>query len=265
VLAWAVYAGFLAVLGLYFSMTCRTTLRATVWTLLTTAVLGVGHWYLWLVFCLPLRLNEEVFAWVVRFQMYGLTPPLALSWLAFRGGDVHSGVVGTSGMDTDDPIAASLCFLAGLVLWSVAGYVLWRQAEATGSTAGQSAAAGPVREAHTIAAGIGARLLDAQVQGLARRLRVDLSAGAATPTADAAEATTTEPADPFGLTGREREVLALVAEGYTNRRIAETLFISESTAGVHVSNILGKLGVATRTEAAAVAVRLGLDQTVVAP
>ena len=67
-------------------------------------------------------------------------------------------------------------------------------------------------------------------------------------------------ADPFGLTSREREVLALVAEGYTNRRIAETLFISESTAGVHVSHILGKLGVETRTEAATVAVRLGLDQ-----
>ena len=68
------------------------------------------------------------------------------------------------------------------------------------------------------------------------------------------------PADPFGLTSREREVLALVAEGYTNRRIAETLFISESTAGVHVSHILGKLGVETRTEAATIAVRLGLDQ-----
>jgi DNA-binding NarL/FixJ family response regulator len=67
------------------------------------------------------------------------------------------------------------------------------------------------------------------------------------------------PADPFGLTIREREVLALVAEGYTNRRIAETLFISESTAGVHVSHILGKLGVETRTEAATIAVRLGLD------
>ena len=70
-----------------------------------------------------------------------------------------------------------------------------------------------------------------------------------------------EPADPFGLTTREREVLALVAEGYTNRRIADILFISESTAGVHVSHILGKLGVETRTEAAAVAVRLGLDRT----
>src|SRR5258705_124093 len=71
---------------------------------------------------------------------------------------------------------------------------------------------------------------------------------------------TAGPVDPFGLTSRERDVLALVAEGYTNRRIAETLFISESTAGVHVSHILGKLGVETRTEAATIAVRLGLDQ-----
>ena len=69
------------------------------------------------------------------------------------------------------------------------------------------------------------------------------------------------PADPFGLTAREREVLALVAEGYTNRRIADELFISESTAGVHVSHILAKLGVETRTEAATVAVRLGLDRS----
>jgi DNA-binding NarL/FixJ family response regulator len=46
--------------------------------------------------------------------------------------------------------------------------------------------------------------------------------------------------------------------GHTNRRIAGALFISESSAGVHVSNILGKLGVTSRTEAAAVAVRLRL-------
>jgi DNA-binding NarL/FixJ family response regulator len=78
----------------------------------------------------------------------------------------------------------------------------------------------------------------------------------------AAEADAAAPADPFGLTIREREVLALVAEGFTNRRIAETLYISESTAGVHVSHILGKLGVETRTEAATIAVRLGLDQPV---
>ena len=62
----------------------------------------------------------------------------------------------------------------------------------------------------------------------------------------------------LGLTAREREVLALVALGRTNRQIAEELFISENTAGVHVSNILGKLGVTGRGEAAAIAYRLGL-------
>ncbi|MFC7728891.1 response regulator transcription factor [Actinomadura keratinilytica] len=57
---------------------------------------------------------------------------------------------------------------------------------------------------------------------------------------------------------REREVLRLVAEGYNNRRIAEALFISPKTASVHVSNILGKLGVTSRTQAAALAHREGL-------
>ena len=60
------------------------------------------------------------------------------------------------------------------------------------------------------------------------------------------------------LTAREREVLAMVADGHTNREIGVALFISESTAGVHVSNIMSKLGVASRTEAATVAIRAGL-------
>jgi DNA-binding CsgD family transcriptional regulator len=64
--------------------------------------------------------------------------------------------------------------------------------------------------------------------------------------------------DELGLTPREREVLALVADGRTNRQIAEALFISAKTASVHVSNILAKLGVGSRVEAAAVAHRLGL-------
>jgi DNA-binding NarL/FixJ family response regulator len=53
-------------------------------------------------------------------------------------------------------------------------------------------------------------------------------------------------------------VLALVADGRTNRQIAEALFISPKTASVHVSNILTKLGVANRAEAAVTAHRLGL-------
>jgi two-component system, NarL family, response regulator DevR len=56
------------------------------------------------------------------------------------------------------------------------------------------------------------------------------------------------------LTEREREVLALVARGYTNKQIAETLYVSEKTARNHVSHILEKLGMARRSEAAAYAV-----------
>lgn len=62
----------------------------------------------------------------------------------------------------------------------------------------------------------------------------------------------------FGLTAREMEVLRLAAAGHSNQQIAAELFISPKTASVHVSNILGKLGVASRVEAAATAYRLHL-------
>ena len=62
------------------------------------------------------------------------------------------------------------------------------------------------------------------------------------------------------LTGREAEVLALLAEGRTNAEIADTLFMSPKTASVHVSHIIAKLGAANRTEAAATARRQGLLQ-----
>ena len=65
-------------------------------------------------------------------------------------------------------------------------------------------------------------------------------------------------ADPFGLSPREKEVLLLIAQGRTNREIGERLFISQKTVGVHVGNILAKLDVSGRVEAAAVAIRLGL-------
>ncbi|WP_428951477.1 ATP-binding protein [Streptomyces sp. cg35] len=81
------------------------------------------------------------------------------------------------------------------------------------------------------------------------------SLGAAPPTERIAPPS---PAADGGLTARELDVLALVAQGLSNRRIAERLHISPSTAGVHVSHILAKLGATTRTQAAAIAYRQGL-------
>ena len=66
------------------------------------------------------------------------------------------------------------------------------------------------------------------------------------------------PADTYGLSPREREVLNILAEGRTDRDIAARLFISERTVHVHVRRILAKLGVSSRTEAAGVAIRQGL-------
>ncbi|TXS53690.1 hypothetical protein EAO75_05910 [Streptomyces sp. uw30] len=107
-----------------------------------------------------------------------------------------------------------------------------------------------LRLTRATAAHLGARpLVDASTH-LAQRARLTLAVTPPLPADD--------PADSLGLTTRERDVLRLVSAGRTNRQIAEELFISPKTASVHVSNILGKLGVSGRGEAAAVAHRLRL-------
>ncbi|MPY32120.1 AAA family ATPase [Streptomyces adustus] len=107
-----------------------------------------------------------------------------------------------------------------------------------------------LRLAHAVAEELGARPLADHVTRLARGARLLPAARAPERPADPVEA--------LGLTGRERDVLRLVSAGRTNRQIAEELFISPKTASVHVSNILGKLGVSGRGEAAALAHRAGL-------
>jgi DNA-binding CsgD family transcriptional regulator len=135
-------------------------------------------------------------------------------------------------------------------------YACFRQAEALlAGTGNRDAAATLLGRAANITGRLGACLLDNEIKALARRTRIDLTpSAAATP---AARAPT--PAEQRGLTPREAQVLALVGAGRSNRQIAQALFISPKTASVHVSNILAKLGVHTRVEAAVIAHRLGLD------
>ena len=79
------------------------------------------------------------------------------------------------------------------------------------------------------------------------------------------QATREPPAPGFDLTGREREVLALMVKGLSNPEIADWLIVSPSTVKFHVSNILSKLGVAGRTEAVALAVQSGLVDPLESP
>jgi DNA-binding CsgD family transcriptional regulator len=133
-------------------------------------------------------------------------------------------------------------------------YAGFRQAEVLLAAGDRDVAAVVLGRAAAITDRLGARPLDAEVQALARRGRLDLA-----PPTPAAAASPATPAAQLGLTPREAEVLALVAAGRSNRQIAQALFISPKTASVHISNLLAKLGVAGRVEAATIAHRLGLD------
>ena len=125
----------------------------------------------------------------------------------------------------------------------------------------RAAAAVPAASSLATARALGAGWLESEVLGLCARGRIQLDGVETGAAAEAEDDQGAEPAEeePFGLTPRERQVLTLVADGKTNREIGETLFMAEKTASVHVSRILSKLGVRSRTEAAAVAHRLGLD------
>lgn len=146
----------------------------------------------------------------------------------------------------------------------------------------------PLTDAVRLAVGLRARPLLRRLRDLAGRAMIQLPpevdallAEPAAPPSPVTAAVTTEPRadapasvvhtappaapaattsqDTFGLSRRELEVLGLIAQGRTNREIGDRLFISQKTVGVHVGNILAKLGVSGRVEAASVAIRLGLE------
>ena len=124
----------------------------------------------------------------------------------------------------------------------------YRQADALLRSRSRDAASAVLRGVLNVAISLGAEPLEKEVRALGQRARLDLSASA-------------PPRDPvagLNLTPRELDVLTLLAQGRTNRQIGEALFISEKTASVHVTNLLRKLGVPNRIEAAAVGQRVGL-------
>jgi DNA-binding CsgD family transcriptional regulator len=157
------------------------------------------------------------------------------------------------------------CWATAAAAWerlgfpAAAGYARFREAEAAlaDKAARPAAAALLAARRHVATLSDEPVLLLREIELLARRRRIDLSA--ATQPDGPAPAPTA--ADEFRLTPRERDVLPLLVEGYTNRKIARELFIAEKTASVHVSNIMAKLGVDNRGEAAAAAHRLGLVAT----
>jgi DNA-binding CsgD family transcriptional regulator len=138
-----------------------------------------------------------------------------------------------------------------------AAYARFREAEALLAAGGsRQQAETALRAAHQTTVALGAMPLRREIELLAQRGRLHLQE----PVDTAATPQASSPAASLGLTQREAEVLALVAEGRTNRQIGQALFITPKTASVHVSRILAKLGVAGRGEAAAIAHRLGLDK-----
>ena len=139
----------------------------------------------------------------------------------------------------------------------VAAYARYRLAEARLAAGADREAIGePLRQAADRLRSLDARPLLAHVERLARMARIPLAGE--TVGRRPGRAAQDDPLAILDLTPREREVLRLTAAGRSNARIAEDLGISVKTASVHVSNILSKLGVANRVEAAAVAHRLGV-------
>jgi len=140
----------------------------------------------------------------------------------------------------------------------LAAYARWREADTllmTGAGA-RTRAARALRLAYDTAAELPATPLLARITDLARRARIDLTK---TDPPKAAQCRLS-PAARLGLSEREAEVLMLVGRGLSNTEIGKVLYISPKTASVHVSNILRKLRVTSRVQAAAIAHRHLLDE-----
>jgi DNA-binding CsgD family transcriptional regulator/type II secretory pathway predicted ATPase ExeA/tetratricopeptide (TPR) repeat protein len=130
-------------------------------------------------------------------------------------------------------------------------YSLWRQGSALRDVRQRGQAASTLREAYHVASTVGLHAVAAAVVAAGHSLGITVDDGAAKPSPRRVSR-------PFNLTVKELEVLDLLMQGKTNRRIASALRMTEKTASVHVSHILAKLSVTSRGEAVARAYELGL-------
>ena len=180
----------------------------------------------------------------------GNPPPPALAYQA----SCRAEAARATGEPADDLWRAAVDAWQGLNAPYPAAYASWRQAEAM-LAAGRDRrqAARVLAEGHAVARQLGAGRLAGAIEDVARVHRLNLK-DAERP----APVLAPDPAAALGLTPREAEVLTLVAKGLTNRQIANALFISEKTAGVHVSHIFAKLDVHNRAAATAAAHQAGL-------
>jgi DNA-binding NarL/FixJ family response regulator len=173
--------------------------------------------------------------------------PEGRGWLA-RCEAEYARLTGTNSPDAWEKVLAA--FGPGYVYETAR--TQWRLAEALAEAGRRDEAAAVWRAARDTASRLRAAPLAAVLDNLARRARLD-------PGNRGGHGTESGGTSPLAaLTDREREVLSLLATGMSNREIAAALFITPKTASVHVSNILGKLGATSRTEAAVIAHREGL-------
>lgn len=190
------------------------------------------------------QLAETQVSWLAGF-LSERSPPIALAHLAGARAELAR-------VDGPGDPAAWHAVAAGwdrLTHPYRAAHARLREAEALrASTGDRTLVAAPLGAALDVARELGAAPLLADLETLIRRARLQSAVARRSSSAGPREV----------LTNREQEVLALVAQGYSNKRIGETLFITQRTAGLHVSRILGKLAVSSRHEAGALARRHGL-------
>lgn len=190
--------------------------------------------------------------------------PSARAWIASADGEIGR----IDGQTDPEPWARAIAAWEPGLDPAEAAYVRFRFAEAGLRTSGVRAdVTTELDAAWRSADALGAFPLRTQLETLARRARISLVPSAEAGPADGTEvearsaggreSSTPRPAT-HNLSAREIEVLRLVAAGRSNGEIAEELFITRKTAGVHVTHILDKMGVSNRVEAAMAGVRLGL-------